>query len=168
MASLFDIALQHVLAVEGGYANDPADRGGATRFGISQTAHPTLDIERMSPEDARAIYRDDYWDRVHCDALPGRLAVALFDAAVNHGPRRAVTLLQQTLGVSVDGINGPVTQAAAHAAGADTLIDYLTSRARFYTDITLAESTQSRFLNGWLRRLFLLHTFIHDNIGDLA
>lgn len=160
MASLFDIALQHVLAVEGGYANDPADRGGATHFGISHASHKTLDIERVSPEDARAIYRVDYWDRAHCAALPDRLAVALFDSAVNHGPLRAIMLLQQTLGVNVDGINGPLTQAAAHAAGADTLIDYLTRRARFYSDIVLADSTQSRFLNGWFRRLFLLQSVV--------
>ncbi len=67
--------------------------------------------------------------------------------------------LQQALGVVADGVNGPKTQAAAQRADPTTLlIDILTRRALFYRDFTLADFSQSRFLRGWLKRLFLLQS----------
>ncbi len=36
----FEEALDHTLQFEGGYANDPADRGGETFRGISRVSHP--------------------------------------------------------------------------------------------------------------------------------
>lgn len=163
----FKIALAHVLALEGGYVNDSNDRGGATKYGISQKAFPDLDIENLTRDQAESIYREKYWDLIRCDRLSGAYAVALFDAAVNHGQFKAVVLMQQALRVKADGINGPITQSAARRQGGAGFIRFLAIRARFYTDITLADSSQARFLNGWFRRLFSLQQTIHSHEGDL-
>ncbi|MEW8049286.1 MAG: glycosyl hydrolase 108 family protein [Candidatus Thiodiazotropha sp.] len=163
----FKIALAHVLAMEGGYVNDSNDRGGATNFGISQKAFPDLDIENLTQDQAEVIYREKYWNPVRCGELPGPYAVTLFDAAVNHGQIPAVRLLQQALRVKADGINGSITQSAARRQGGAGLVRFLAIRARFYTDITLADSSQARYLNGWFRRLFSLQQTIHSHEGDL-
>lgn len=159
----FDAALRLVLANEGGYANHPADRGGPTNFGVTQT---TYDVYRASIGESRRevrditqaevgdIYRRSYWERAHCDDLPSPLDAVHFDAAVNHGPRVAVKLLQRALGLADDGIFGPVTQAAAqHATSPSVLSRYLAARLRLYADIVARDASQQVFLRGWLKRL---------------
>lgn len=62
-------------------------------------------------DEARAIYRERYYSDSKIDTLPSRIQPQIFDMAVNHGPRMAARLLQQTLitegygPLSVDGIH---------------------------------------------------------------
>ena len=127
MASRFDVCLDEVLRQEGGYADHPADPGGATNMGIT---HKTLaDWRGVSPwwdlpksavkalgrDEAAQIYKKLYWERSGAGTLPAGLDLALFDFAVNSGPDRAVRLLQTELGVAVDGRIGPVTRGAVEA-----------------------------------------------------
>jgi lysozyme family protein len=108
-------------AVEGGYVNNPADKGGATKYGISQAAYPSLDIASLTLADAQAIYQRDYWAACQCDVLPPPVAGLLFDAAVNHGQGWARKALQSAVGASTDGVIGPKTLAAVKAADPATL-----------------------------------------------
>lgn len=157
----FNRAARVVLDLEGGHHHDPQDRGGETCFGISKRAHPDVDIASLSRDQALEIYWRDYWFPARCDALPPPLALLLFDSAVQHGVSQGVRMLQYSLGVVADGINGPKTQDAAHKADVDhVLVVTLARRARFYVDLTHADSSQARFLGGWLRRLFRLHSAI--------
>lgn len=122
--SAFDEAFAVVLGHEGGYTADPADpgnwTGGApgrgecrgTNWGISAASYPDLPIRALTPDQARAIYRRDYWDRVRGDRLPPSLALMVFDAAVNCGVGRAARWLQGILGVAQDGVVGDITLAA--------------------------------------------------------
>lgn len=165
----FQAAVEWLLATEGGYVNDPADAGGETNFGISKRAYPKLDIKNLTEAQAWTIYYNDYWINGRCYNLPLPLAWALFDASVNHGIRRAVTILQAELGgLRVDGINGPKTQAAANASDAGAvLVKFLTRRSLLYHDLVTANSTRARFLTGWLTRLFALQRAIYEhNPGD--
>lgn len=111
----FEEAFQRVVGHEGGYVNDPADRGGETKFGISKRAYPALNIAALTLADARAIYRRDYWDLCRCDLMPEPLAFAVFDLAVNAGRHAATKDLQLALGLIPDGVLGPDTLAALHA-----------------------------------------------------
>ena len=116
--------------LEGGdtVTNDPADPGGLTKWGISQRAHPALDIANLTREQALDIYTRDYWHRCRCDELSlGALGVALmvFDSAVNLGTGAAAKLLQRAVNVSVDGVLGPTTMAAARSMPARELIEAL-------------------------------------------
>lgn len=155
--SSFDVALAFVLRMEGGDSDHPADPGGRTRFGISQRAYPDLDIRHLTLEQARMIYQRDYWQAAHCDQLPPAYALTLFDAAVNLGKARAVSLLQAALGVQVDGVVGSKTVAAASRQYRSGLTRFLARRAAYYMD--LAESNPARrvFLAGWLNRCFECH-----------
>ncbi|KWT77357.1 glycosyl hydrolase 108 family protein [Candidatus Magnetominusculus xianensis] len=65
----YTAAVRFVLDAEGGYVNDPDDPGGETKYGISKRAYPSLDIKSLTIEDAKRLYRRDYWGRASCDAL---------------------------------------------------------------------------------------------------
>ena len=85
----FDSNIGPLLKREGGYtANDAG--AGASNKGINRRAHPGEDIEHMTNDRARSIYKHDYWDAIHADQLPGPVRSLAFDAAVNQGPSRAM------------------------------------------------------------------------------
>lgn len=125
-------AIQRVLQREGGFVDNPADRGGATNFGISQKAYPKLDIANLTEADAARIYKRDYWDRINADKLPANIREMAFDAAVNQG-------------VSW-------TRKALRDSGNDPQ-KFLELRAQRYQDIVAGDPTQAQFLNGWMNRL---------------
>ena len=106
MAATTDIEalIDELIEREGGYANHPADRGGPTRFGITEAvarAHGYGGAMALLPRDeAAAIYRRLYWLRPRLDAIAKRaprVAAELFDTGVNMGPAVAVTFLQRAL-----------------------------------------------------------------------
>ncbi len=165
--SAFDIAVRFVLDHEGGYVNDPRDPGGETKWGISRRAFPELNIAALTESEARNIYRVRYWQELGLDepAIPGAVAIAVMDAAVNMGPSPAVKLLQDAcnlLGCELrrDGDLGPKSRDAVRklvsceADRAVMLAILITSRrARYYLLLArLYPGKYQRFLYGWLRR----------------
>jgi lysozyme family protein len=93
-----------IITREGGYVNHPADRGGATRWGITEAvarAHGFRGEMRAFPEsEAAAIYQRIYWQRPGIDriaTLAPALAAELFDTGVNMGPSVAIAFLQRAL-----------------------------------------------------------------------
>lgn len=91
----FDRAFAFVVGEEGGYVNDPRDPGGETKYGISKRAYPTMDIQNLTVEAAKVIYRRDYWDRLQLDNRPYGPALCIFDCGVNQGVTLAQRLLNQ-------------------------------------------------------------------------
>jgi lysozyme family protein len=130
MNSDWEVAIEFVLRMEGGETveNNPNDPGGETKFGISKKAYPNLDIANLTREDAKEIYKKDYWETCRCDELPTPLAIAVFDTAVNQGTGKARRLLQTSLGVIADGVIGEQTITAAHKAGTDQVRKFLAER----------------------------------------
>lgn len=150
----FAAALAFVLEHEGGYVNHPADPGGETNLGISRRAYPDEDIAAMTRERAGELYHRDYWLPARCDALAWPLCAVVFDAAVNHGAKRAVQLLQDELRVTVDGKPGPVTLAsAARVSAVHAALQMIAARMRLYNRLAIADSRRRVFLRGWLNRM---------------
>lgn len=154
----FDTALTFVLAWEGGESDDFRDPGGHTKYGISSRGHPDADTRTLTLERAATIYRQAYWDRLGLGGLPPTLAVTVFDAAVNAGPKRSVIWLQQALGVTADGILGPQTRATANNHPEPELIraKMLFRRLEHYATLA-AKPTLRPFLRGWLNRVLALN-----------
>lgn len=148
----FDKAFDHVVGIEGGWVNDSDDPGGETKYGISQRAYPDENIASLTLERAKQLYRRDYWDALHCEALPWPLSLLVFDCGVNQGNAVAAKLLQKTLGVAQDGIIGRATLARAATAGTETCALFLADRAVRYTGTRNAD----KYLRGWLKRLFIV------------
>ncbi len=99
-----DKLIDDVIGREGGYSNHPADRGGATRWGITEAvarAHGYRGDMRTFPrEDAVALYKRIYWARPGFDRigdLAPDIAAELFDTGVNMGPGVAVSFLHRAL-----------------------------------------------------------------------
>lgn len=89
----FGRAMRFVLSQEGGFVDDPSDKGGATLWGIAQRFNPQVNVATMTLEQAKKIYRDKYWTPAECDVAPWPLALTLFDMAVNAGVAQALNLL---------------------------------------------------------------------------
>lgn len=161
----FDLALAHVLAMEGGWANDPHDPGGPTNKGITLAVYARergvevmpanlaeLKSELRAIPDAlvRSIYETRYWQPARCPALRPSLALMHFDASVNHGVGMASRILQEALGVHIDGEIGPLTLEAARIADPRAaLARYADIRRRRYR----ALPHFWRFGRGWLSRV---------------
>lgn len=96
----FEQAVEIVLKHEGGYSNDPLDKGKETNFGISKNAYPNEDIKNMTIERAKEIYLIDYWHKCSLDKMPPEDRLMFFDCAVNQGPARAKGLYHLAIGLS--------------------------------------------------------------------
>jgi lysozyme family protein len=159
MKANLERALQLIKKHEGGYVNNPKDPGGCTNMGITLATFrkhispgaTCEDVKALTWEQAEAIYRASYWERVAGDELPSGLDVHVFDMAVNAGPGTAVRLLQRLVGVADDGIVGPVTlKAVATHVNIDTLIkQYTQARLDYYNKL----SGWPTFGKGWANRL---------------
>lgn len=134
------------------YENDPDDPGGATKFGIDQRSHPSVNIRALTREKAKQIYFDEYWRPVAGDKLPPRTALAVMDCAVNNGRTQAAKWLQRTLVTNDDGIIGSVTlRLAAAADDRWAALQVLKRREALYRDLAKKDRNR-KFLKGWLNR----------------
>lgn len=172
-----DILIDGLIEREGGYVNHPADRGGPTRFGISEAIARmhgySGPMVRLPREEAVAIYRRIYWLRPRFDAVAARaprIAEELFDTGVNMGPAVAATFLQRALtalnrggndypDLTPDGRIGPVTVAAldsylatrGESAGEKVLLWALEAlQGERYLRLAEKRPANEAFLYGWL------------------
>jgi len=156
----FHDAIRVVLKSEGGstLTDDKFDPGGATRWGISSRAHPSVDVKALTRDDAVRLYKTHYWNAVSCSALPDCLSLPVFDCAVNQGVQTAGLLLQRALNragatIAEDGDVGPQTLAATLQTNpGDARAWFLSLRAHRYGQ----SGNFRRYGLGWMRRLFTL------------
>lgn len=174
----FDRALQHTLGIEGGFSDDPADSGGATRFGITEAMAREFGYQGEMPdlplEFAENVYRKRYWDLLHLDdvaAISEPIAGELFDTAVNTGPAFAGKSLQRILNslnreqadypdIAVDGLIGPATLRSlksflAKRGGDGTLVIFSAlncMQGAYYVGLAEARPKDEKFLFGWLKQ----------------
>lgn len=169
--------IDQVIGKEGGYVNNPDDRGGPTKWGITQSvarAHGyTGDMRNLTREQAVAIFEADYWFGPRLDQvaiLSANIAAKLMDIGVNMGPAVGVKFLQRWLNafnlkgtlypdLVVDGMIGPRGLNALKAflakrgtEGEGVLIKSLNcSQGARYLDIMEANQNQETFGYGWLK-----------------
>lgn len=171
----FETAIEHVLGLEKGYSNHPSDRGGKTRWGITEAVARafgyTGPMTDLPLETAKLIYRKNYWDILHLDdvaKVSSKIALELFDTAVNCSPGFAGTALQRSLNafnrqgraypdLKVDGLVGLMTVASLKSFltlrfpdGEKVLLRVLNSlQGAHYISITEARSANEDFTYGW-------------------
>lgn len=179
MKTIEDIAAE-IVAREGGFVDDPDDPGGVTNHGVTLTTLRRLgidldgdgrvdraDLRRLAPAQAAAIFVEHYFRRPGIDRLPEVLQPPVFDMQVNAGAA-AIRILQRLLAemghpLVPDGVIGPKTEAAAHAAAAaapDHIADaYGIARRNFYYALADARPQSRKFARrrdggkgGWILR----------------
>jgi len=176
MSDVFERAFREVLELEGVFSNHASDRGGKTKYGITegtwegyvkakQVANPCR-IEDLSVAQAKAVYRWGYWDHLGLDSMPPLVAMELFDAGVNCGPGAAVRFLQwgynavrrrEDVALEVDGKLGPKTLKAVWGLANLGHEKALVTAMNIYQGnhyIRLAEQfpSQRDFMRGWMKR----------------
>jgi len=153
----FNLAIGKTLAHEGGakFTDDPTDRGGATKYGISQRAYPDLDIRNLTEQQARDIYKRDYWDRIRADEINSQaMAENIFDTCVNMGVRTGSRLAQVAAEIAPsDGIVGSQSIGALNECNDEMFITNFTiAKIARYAYICNRDKSQKRFLLGWVNR----------------
>ncbi len=158
---LFDRAIEVVLDHEGESLTDrPDDRGGPTKFGISQRWNPDIDVRELTRAQAVEIYWHRYWVGRNYELLPDPVATKVFDLAVNLGHQTSVSCLQRALRacgqrIVLDGVLGQRTADAARRSGLGPLLAALRSEAAGEYRVRVArDPRQAAFLNGWLNRAY--------------
>lgn len=146
----FNTVFDRVIGHEGQYVNNPFDPGGETNWGISKREYPNLIIKELTREDAKNIYRNDFWDRIEADMLHDSVAYQLFDFAINSGIETSIRYLQRALDVADDGFIGPVTKnAISHTTETDLIMRLNAERLDYMTRL----KNWSNAGRGWARRI---------------
>src|SRR5512135_3004318 len=155
----FDPAIDFVLPHEGGYVNDPADAGGETKYGISKRSYPDVDIASLTVDDAKAIYKHDWWDKQRYAEINDQgVANKVLDLAINMGFHAAHKIIQLACGdcgnpTTCDGDLGPNSIAAINASDPQQLLTDIKSRAKdYYQTLAINKPSNLKFLRGWLDR----------------
>lgn len=177
--TLFDKIYSEVLRREGGsaYTNDPSDRGGKTRYGVTEALarrHGYKGNMKDLPEDfARGVYKEEFWDGNRLDdvaSLSEKVAAEVYDSGVNVGPARAARWLQASLNVFNYGAGADpdlVVDGRIGRATLNALRDYLAKRGdegvtvllralngyqfAHYANLAEADHSQRKFTYGWVR-----------------
>lgn len=175
----FNKSIKFTLVNEGHdiFTDDPLDKGGATKYGISiNFAQGTNDLEMfdldgdneitkkdiklLDSETALTVYKKYFWDVARLDSLTSdKKAFIFFDAIVNHGLRNATGLAQRSLidlgfKIGFDRIYGKQTFGALEEVDEEKFIYmFLEKRKNFFEAIVRNDPSQNRFIRGWLNRV---------------
>lgn len=162
MKANWDAAFAHVIKSEGGYVNDPHDKGGETNLGVTRIAWGEYlgraimdgEMKALTVDQVKPFYKKQYWDRCRCDDLPAGVDYAVFDFAVNAGTGQAAKFLQRAVGTKDDGAIGPGTLAAVSNHDQKIVLErFSEQKEAFYRGIVSRRPDQERFLKGWLARV---------------
>lgn len=149
MNEVFEKALKFVLCWEGGYVNNPNDKGGATNKGITQTTYNAWlrskgqnlkDVRHITDSEVKEIYYNNYWLAAGCDKMSEKFAILCFDTAVNMGVSRCKEFLEYSKYTYPD--------------------KFIIARIRKYSEFAKV-GNQKVFLQGWLNRILDLERFIY-------
>jgi lysozyme family protein len=160
--------IDDIIRREGGATetNDPSDSGGRTKYGISEKAHPDLWADGdVTHEEASTTYRKVYIlaEKFHL-IKDETLKHQVVDFGVPSGPDRAARMLQQVVGVPIDGEIGPQTLKAIENYPAGKLfgtevpgrvllnLAFRNARVMYYATLAKRRPKDLKYLLGWINR----------------
>jgi lysozyme family protein len=163
MASI-ENAIPFILEKEGGYVNNKNDKGGKTKYGISEHQYPNLDIENLTQQDAINIIEEDYWNPNFLDKILSQsIANQCLSLIINMNPVVAIKIIQvainennrRLIDLKIDGIMGIQTINTINSSNS-YLIDNIKIQACIhYLELVDIDNTKITFLRGWIRRILL-------------
>jgi lysozyme family protein len=177
MTEAFNRAVEELFKVEGGYSNNASDRGGKTKYGVTEAVARACgylgDMADLSDYQAKEIAKARYWDVLRGDeiaALSEPIMREVFDTGYNCGVATAARFLQLSLNVLnrqekdygdvvVDGVLGPMTIHALRLYltkrgidGQSVLLKVLNClQGNYYVTLGDARKANEDFVYGWIR-----------------
>ena len=147
---------------EGGYANDPDDKGGCTMMGVTIKVYQKYfgkdktcdDLKKISEEEWLTIFKDGYWKPWKADEVKNQsIAQLCVDMGWGSGPKTAIKKVLACLGLKADGIVGPKTLAALNQYPSITVFRKLWAMRYNWLHQIAKVGNNKKFLRGWLNRL---------------
>lgn len=155
MSALFLSAVEATLAFggNGAISDDPDDPGGLTRWEISKSAYPNLDIAKLTRDQAIGILFTDIWLKRRINQLPDWAAPKVFDTEVLAGSW-GIRILQQNLGIPDDGVIGLRTLTSCRCVRDPQIFMemYRHLLKNHYDRICAVHPELAKFQRGWERR----------------
>ncbi len=173
----YDTIISPIIKKEGGFSDHPSDRGGPTKYGITEAVARANGYNGLMIDLPLSIAEDIYIRRYI--QAPGfhkiapisiELATEMIDTGVNMGPAIPTPFLQRLLNlmnqrgtryadIFVDGAIGPITldaldKFARHRGpeGLAVLTKAMNSlQAVRYIDLAEKKESQEDFIYGWLK-----------------
>ena len=177
--AFFEKAVNQIILIEGGYVNNQKDKGGATKYGITEKVARQngyiYEMRNLTEVKAKEIYKKEYWDKIGVNCESFNISFLLFDFAVNSGVKTAVKHLQNALNVSlkgvfepliIDGVAGKKTQLAMNFIDAppfyteELQLLLINERLKFYTSLSKTQFTE--FGRGWINRIIKNVEFLNN------
>lgn len=177
----FDHAVDYVLRNEDGLNENKNDRGGITNHGISLRFLKSIpskrlrnygiftdqvcedDIRNLTLEQAKNIYRGEFWDHAPFDEIRSqRIINFMFDMAVNMGISAAIKCAQRAVWAVMkkrlilidDGILGAETLQMINQCSLVILPAMRSERAGYHRLDVERHPDQEVNLKGWLNRAY--------------
>lgn len=168
-----EILAPFILKWEGGFVNDPLDKGGATNKGVTLAVWKAqgydkngdgkidvADLKLLSTNDATNILKKNYWDRWQADKINNQaIANTLADWVWGSGAW-GIKIPQRILGVKDDGLVGSKTLQELNNQDPKKFLEKLyLARFNFLDGIVASNPSQKRFIKGWKNRMndLILH-----------
>ena len=152
-----------------------ADLGGATAYGVTWSTLKSAykqgitghdDICKLTLDEAKKIYRANYWDKYGWGEVEYPACLCCLDCAINHGG--FAKILQRAVNecggnVVVDGKMGPKTLTGIKGIEPGLLGEKICDeREKYFRDIVRKRPGQGVFLKGWLRRVNAMRDAIRN------
>ena len=160
---IFERIFDYLLKVEGGYSNNKNDKGGKTKYGITEENARDFgykgDMQDLTKDFAKNIYLKKYYLGNKLDKVVNdKVALSVCDFIVNGGAwgaKKAQAALNELgFDLRVDGILGEKSLAALNEVDENKFLEkYHDLQRRYYRVLSANKPSQKKFLTGWLNRV---------------
>lgn len=159
-----DILAPFIMYYEGGYADDPCDKGGATKHGVTihtwkAHGYDKNNDGKIDKEDVKLITENDavykilkplFWDKCKADEIKDQSVANVIVDWIWGSGFGVMKKIQAILGVKQDAVVGPKTLEAINSRDPKELFDKIWhAHEAHYKSL----SNFNRYGKGWLKRL---------------
>ena len=147
---------------EGGYSDNPNDRGGATNSGVTLAVYQSVygksktknDLKRMTNDQWNYIFTKLYWNKWKADEINNQSIANILVDWVWMSGLGTIKKIQSLFGLTSDGIVGNKTISYINSHNQEEVFNKIWNRRKsFYESLVKNNPSQKVFLKGWMNRL---------------